>query len=133
LKLCREAAWGKLVPPCHDNDHKKDKKSACNQCLASLFLGGTDQARCKAAVDDLNNICVLGKDVHPADVPAAIMVVTNCRGCGGSRQRQVENLSDRLSVVRFAQQSTDKAEIKCCRCNKRGHIAGDCPGACESQ
>jgi len=76
-----EAVWGKLVPPCHESDNTKEKESARNQCLASLFLGGMDQARCKAAVDELNNNCVLGKDVHPADVPAAIMVLTNRRGC----------------------------------------------------
>jgi len=72
-----EAAWGKLVPPCHENDNAKGQESARNQHLASLFLGGTDQARYKAAVDELNDNCVLGKDVHPADVPAAIMVLTN--------------------------------------------------------
>jgi len=71
--------------------------------------------------------------VHPADVPAAIMVLTNHRGHGGSRQRQVENLSDGLSVVSFAQQSTDKDKIKCCRCNKRGHIARDSMGAADNQ
>jgi len=72
-----ETVCGKLVPPCHDNDNAKDKESARNQCLASLFLGGTDQARYKAAVDELNNNYVLraSKDVHPADVPAAIMVL----------------------------------------------------------
>jgi len=40
-----EAVWGKLVPPCHENDNAKDQESARNQHLASLFLGGTDQAR----------------------------------------------------------------------------------------
>jgi len=35
-----EAVWGKRVPPCHDNDNAKDKESACNQHLASLFLEG---------------------------------------------------------------------------------------------
>jgi len=113
-----EAVWGKLIPPCHESDNAKEKESARNQHLASLFLGGTDQARHKAAVDELNDNCVLGKDVHPAGVPAAIMVLINCRGCGGSRQRQVENLSDGLSVVSFAQQSTDKDKINCCHCNK---------------
>jgi len=72
-----EAVWGKLVPPCHENDIDKEKESARNQCLASLFLGGTDQARCKTAVDELNDNYVLGKDVHPPDVPAAIMMLTN--------------------------------------------------------
>jgi len=83
-----ETVWGKLVPPCHDNDNTNDKESARNQHLASLFLGGTDQARYKATVDELNNNCVLGKDVHPDDVPAAIMimVLTNHRGYSGSRQ-----------------------------------------------
>jgi len=89
-----EAVWGKLVPPCHENDNAKDKESARNQYLASLFLGGTDQARYKAAVDELNNNYVLSKDVYPADVPAAIMVLTNRRGYGGSRQQQVDDLSD---------------------------------------
>jgi len=113
-----EAVWGKLVPPCHESDKAKEKESARNHHLASLFLEGTGQARCKAAVDELNSNHVLGEDVHPADVPAAIMVLTNHRGCGGCRQRQVENLSDGLSVVSFAQQSTDKDKIKCCHCNK---------------
>jgi len=31
-----EAVWGKLVPPCHENDNAKDQESARNQCLASL-------------------------------------------------------------------------------------------------
>jgi len=96
--------WGKLVPPCHDNDNAKDKESACNQHSASLFLGGTDQARHKAAADELNNNCVLGKDVHPAGVPAVMMVLTNRRGHSGSQQRQFEDLSDGLSVVSFVQQ-----------------------------
>jgi len=89
-----------------------------------LFLGGTDQARHKAAVDELNNNCVLGKDVHPADVSAAITMLTNRRGYGGSRQRQVEDLSDGLSVVSFAQQ---KEKVKCYNCNKFGHITKKCP------
>jgi len=110
-----EDVWGKLIRPCHENDNAKDEESARNQHLASLFLGGTVQARCKAAVDELNNNCVLGMDVHPADVPAAIMVLTNCRGHGGSRQRQVEDLSDGLSVMSFAQQtnSSDKKKMCC--------------------
>jgi len=128
-----EAVWGKLVPPCHESDNAKEKESARNQYLASLFLGGTEQARYKAAVDELNNNYVLSKDVYPADVPAAIMVLTNCRGYGGSRQRQVENLSDGLSVVSFSPQSTNKDKIKCYRCNKRGRIARDCPGAADNQ
>jgi len=61
------------------------------------------------------------------------MVLTNRRGYGGSRQKQVENLSDGLSVVSFTQQSPNKDKPKCCRCNKRGHIARDCPGAADNQ
>jgi len=80
LKLCGES----FVPPCHENDNAEDEESARNQHLANLFLGGTDQAHCNAAVDELNINGVLGKDVCPADVPAAIMVLTNCRGHGGS-------------------------------------------------
>jgi len=124
-----EAVWGKLVPPCHENDSDKKKESARNQYLASLFLGGTDQARYKAAVDELNNNYVLGKDVYPADVPTAIMMLTNRRGYGGSRQRQVEDLSDGLSVVSFAQQK----EKKCYNCNKSGHIARQCPEAVKNK
>jgi len=125
-----EAVWGKLVPPCHENGTAKDKESARNQCLASLFLGGTDQARHKAAVDELNNNCVLGKDVYPPDVSAAIVMLTNRRGYGGSRQRQVEDLSDGLSVASFAQQ---KEKVKCYNCNKFGHIARKCPEVVEGK
>jgi len=74
-----EAVSGKLVPPCHENGNAKEKESAHNQHLTSLFLGGTDQARHKAAVDESNDNCAIVKDVHPADVPTAIMVLTNCR------------------------------------------------------
>jgi len=125
--------WGKLVPPCHDNDNTKDKESARNQYLASLFLGGMDQARYKATVDELNNNrCVLGKDVYPADVPAAIMVLTNRRGYGGSRQRQVEDLSDGLSVVSFAQQpGRRRGKARCFHCNQEGHVAKDCTAIIE--
>jgi len=91
-----EAVWGKLVPPCHDNDNAKDKESACNQCLASLFLGGTDQACYKAAVDELNNNYVLSKDVYPADVPAAIVVLTNRRG-----HSAVDPNHDRLRIFQM--------------------------------
>ena len=125
-----EAVWGKLVPPCHDNDNAKDKESARNQCLASLFLGGMDQARYKAAVDEMNNNYVLGKDVYPADVSAAIMMLANCRGYGGSRQQQVEDLSGGLSVVSFAQQ---KEKVKCYNCNKLGHITRKCPEVVEGK
>jgi len=68
--------------------------------------------------------------VYPADVPAAIMVLTNRRGYGGSRQRQVEDLSDGLSVVSFAQQ---KEKVKCYNCNKFGHIARKCPELVEGK
>jgi len=129
-----EAVWGKLVPPCHANDNAKDQESACNQHLASLFLGGTDQVRYKTAVDELNNNYALGKDVYPADVPAAIMVLTNRRGCGGSRQHQVEDLSDGLSVVSFAQQTSSSDKKKMCyRCNKLGHISRNCTAILDSQ
>jgi len=80
LKLCGESC----VPPCHENDNAGDEESARNQHSESLFLGGTDQAHCNAAVDELNINSVLGKDVCPADVPAAIMVLTNRRGHNGS-------------------------------------------------
>jgi len=127
-----EAVWGKLVPPCHENDSEKEKESAPNQHLASLFLGGTDQARCKAAVDGSNDNCVLGKDVHPADAPAAIMVLTNRRGHGRSCQRQVEDLSDGLSVVSFAQQpGRRRGKTKCFRCNQEGHVTKDCAAIIE--
>jgi len=127
-----EAVWGKFVPSCHESDSAKEQESACNQCLASLFLGGTDQARYKGAVDELNNNCVLGKDVHPADVPSAIMVLTNRRGHGGSRQRQVEDLSDGLSVVSFAQQpGRRRGKTRCFRWNQEGHVAKDCTAIIE--
>ena len=131
-----EAVWGKLVPPCHENDNEKDKESARNQCLASLFLGGTDPARYKTAVDELNNNYVLGKDVCPADVPAAIMVLTNRRGCGGSRQRQVEDLSDGLSVISFAQaskQGSDRSKVQCHRCGQFGHMSRNCKTVMDGQ
>jgi len=127
-----EAAWGKLVPPCHESDNAKEKESAHNRCLASLFLGGTDQARCKVAVDELNDNCAIDKDVCPADVPAAIMVLANRRGHDRSRQRQVENLSDGLSVVSFAQQpGRHREKTKCFRCNWEGHLAKDCTAITE--
>jgi len=124
--------WGKLVPPCHENDNAKEQGSARNQHLATLFLGGTDQARYKAAVDELNDNYVLGKNVHPADVPAAIMVSTNRKGHGGSRQRQVEDLFDGLSVVSFSQQpGRRRGKTKCFRCNREGHLAKDCAAILE--
>jgi len=127
-----EAVWGKLVSPCCENDNAKDQESARNQCLASLFLGGMDQAHHKAAVDELNNNCVLGKDVHPADVPAAIMVLTNHRGCGGSHQRQVEDLFDGLSAGSFAQQpGRRRGKTRCFHCNQEGHVAKDCTAIIE--
>jgi len=52
------------------------------------------------------------------------MLLTNHRGYGGSCQRQVEDLSDGLSVVSFAQQ---KEKVKCYNCNKFGDIARKCP------
>jgi len=55
-----EAVWGKLVPPSHNNDNANDEEHARNQCLTSLFLGETDEARCKATVNELNNIHIIG-------------------------------------------------------------------------
>jgi len=57
-------------------------------------------------------------------------MLTNRRGHGGSRQRQVEDLSDGLSVVSFAQQ---KEKVKCHNCNKFGHIARKCPKVVEGK
>jgi len=57
-------------------------------------------------------------------------MLTNRRGYGGSRQRQVDDLSDGLSVVRFAQQ---KEKVKCYNCNKFGHIARKCPEVVEGK
>ena len=57
-------------------------------------------------------------------------MLTNRRGYGGSRQRQVEDLSDGLSVVSFAQQ---KEKVKCYNCNKLGYIARKCPEVVEGK
>jgi len=131
-----ETVWDKLVPPCHENNNKKDKEAARNQCLASSFLGGTDQACYKTAVDELNDNCVLGKDVCPADVSAAIMVLTNQRGHGGSRQRQVEDLSDGLSVTSFDQaskQGRGRSKVHCHRCNQFGNMSKNCKTVLDNQ
>jgi len=74
--------------------------------------------------------------VYPADVPAAIMVLTNRRGHGGSHQRQVEDLSDGLSVVSFAQaskQGRDRSKIQCYRCNQFGHMSKNCKTVLDNQ
>jgi len=54
------------------------------------------------------------------------MVLTNHRGHGGSQQRQVEDLSDGLSVVSFAQQpGRRRGKARCFCCNQEGHVAKD--------
>lgn len=106
-----------------------DKEAAHNQCLASLFMVGIDQACCKATVDESNNNsdCDLGKDADPVDVPAAVMMLTSCQGHCGSHQRQAEILSGGFPVVSFAQQQIKlKGKTECFWCNKEGHIARDC-------
>ena len=72
-----EGVIGNLLPPKLNKGDKDDKAAACNQYLASLFLGGVDLGCYKAAVDELNNNYILGKDVYPADIPTAINILTN--------------------------------------------------------
>jgi len=116
-----------------DNDNAKDEESTL-----STFVPWTERRirRCKAAIDELNDNFVLGNDVHPADVPAAIMVLTNPRGHGGSRQRHVEDLSAGLSVVSFAQESKQghgRSKIQWHRCNQCGHMSKKCKTVLDNQ
>jgi len=100
------------------------------------FLQGTDQTCCKAAVDELNGNCVLGEDVCPAGVPADVMVLTNRRGHGGFRQRQVEGLSGGWSAVSFAQESKqgrDRSKVQCHNFNLFGQMAKNCKTALNNQ
>jgi len=47
-------------------------------------------------------------------------------------QRQVEDLSDGLSVVSFAQQpGRRRGKTRCFRCNEEGHVAKDCAAIIE--
>ena len=119
-----ESVWGELTPPLETKG-----KPARIQHLASLFLGGVDRQRFNTILDDLNNDHIAGrKNVYPKDVSSAIMLLTNCRGLSGTRQREVEDMSDGLPVMSFAQTKPNGSlNKKCFNCNKKGHIAKDCP------
>lgn len=50
-----EAVIGNLLPSKFNQGSADDKAAAHHQHLASLFLGGADMGRHKAAADELNN------------------------------------------------------------------------------
>ena len=75
----------------------------------------------------LNNRCILDKDKHPVDVPAAVMVLPSDRGCqcGGSSERQAENLCDGLTETRVACSTKRWGSLQCCNSKRFGHTVFD--------
>jgi hypothetical protein len=71
---------------------EEERSKARGKFLACLFLAGSDRERYKSVVDDLGNDFTLGKPNYPEDVASMLNLLTNRRGIGGNKSRQVEDL-----------------------------------------
>jgi hypothetical protein len=142
-----ESLWGPLVPTAtikreetqfdegDDEETRKkimeeqaqideeERSKARGKFLACLFLAGSDRERYKSVVNDLGNDFTLGKPNYPEDVAGMLNLLTNRRGIGGNKSRQVEDLQDGVATS-FQQVSHPK--LKCNYCGKPGHASEVC-------
>jgi hypothetical protein len=142
-----ESLWGPLVPTAaikrekvqfDEEDNKETRKKIMEEqvqideeerskgrgkFLACLFLAGSDRERYKPVVDDLGNDFTLGKPNYPEDVTGMLNLLTNWRGIGGNKTRQVEDLQDGVAT---SFQQTSHPKLKCNYCGKPGHVSEVC-------
>jgi hypothetical protein len=142
-----ESLWGPLVPTAaikrdevqfDEEDDKETRKKvmeeqvqideeerskARGKFLACLFLAGSNRETYKTVVDDLGNDFTLGKANYPEDIAGMLHLLTNRRGIGGNKSRQVEDLQDGVATS-FQQASHPK--LKCNYCGKPGHASEFC-------
>ena len=129
-----------------------------NKMMALSFLVRSDMKRYRELMNDIKDQYIFGKDVYPTSLEHAYIMLENWAARatpkGGNKNGNNNNnrttqghsggVNDsqndqQVTGLQYAQQvnvvpgNDGRAfeEVKCYRCNKMGHYAGNCPGGNE--
>ena len=103
-----------------------DDKEMRNKFLACAFLAGVDHKKCGEVVNDLNNAHLTGQQNYPTMAEAAVMMLSNY---ASEKQIKDESLTG-VTETGFVQKNRKK-NMKCFKCQKKGHFVNECPEDCD--
>ena len=114
-----ESQWGTVVPTKIGND-----KTTRNKFLACVFLAGVERKRYGKTISELNNAFLAGTNNYPTTVEGTVTMLSHYMSEPPSVYRSGRNEEGRDRATSFAQRMQN---VKCYKCQKKGHYANKCP------
>jgi hypothetical protein len=101
-------------------------KSSCEEYKACLFIRISREDVYGSLKKELHNTFLFGQDPYPKTLEGALKILQNHKSTASTKKPRDEKADP--AGVAFAQPgSNPHAHLDCRNCNKRGHIARNCP------